>query len=247
MNESLRRALLQAGLNEVDIAAHLQVDPKTVRRWLDGRTPYLRYRWKLAGLLSADEADLWPHLHTGASLPTEVRAIYPHLGAVPREVWLRLFGSAHREIGILAGSGDTVLGDPGIRAVLAERRQAGVTVRICLAYPKRAGQTDSTDVARVPGSADGEAAALTAALRSGTTEIRIWNGIRYAALYRADDGPFVSQCAYGVPDAQVPVVHLRTIPGNPLAAAHLDAFERTWSGQSLRRRDGALHRRDADR
>ena len=40
MNESLRQALLRARLREDDIAARLGVDPKTVRRWLNGRVPY---------------------------------------------------------------------------------------------------------------------------------------------------------------------------------------------------------------
>ena len=62
MNETLCRALLQARLTEEDVATRLQVDPKTVRRWLEGRVPYLRHRWALAALLGLDETDLWPHL-----------------------------------------------------------------------------------------------------------------------------------------------------------------------------------------
>ena len=62
MNETLCRALLRARLTEDDLAAELQVDPKTVRRWLEGRVPYPRHRWALAALLGADEADLWPQL-----------------------------------------------------------------------------------------------------------------------------------------------------------------------------------------
>ena len=65
MNESLRRALLRARLREVDVAAHLGVDPKTVRRWLSGRVPYLRHRWALAQLRGLDESHLWPQLSRG--------------------------------------------------------------------------------------------------------------------------------------------------------------------------------------
>jgi transcriptional regulator with XRE-family HTH domain len=39
VNELLRRFLLQTGLREDDVAARLGVDPKTVRRWLNGRVP----------------------------------------------------------------------------------------------------------------------------------------------------------------------------------------------------------------
>jgi transcriptional regulator with XRE-family HTH domain len=117
VNETLRRALLRARLSDEDVAARLQVDPKTVRRWLEGRVPYLRHRWALAGLLDADEADLWPEVRAeraARSRPAEVKAIYPHRNALPREVWLSLFGSAVGEIGILACSGLFLAQDTGL-------------------------------------------------------------------------------------------------------------------------------------
>jgi transcriptional regulator with XRE-family HTH domain len=92
LSESLRRALLRARLSEDDVAARLAVDPKTVRRWMEGRVPFLRYRWALAGMLGLDETDLWPEVSAARSRPEEVRAIYPHRDAVPVDVWLVLFG-----------------------------------------------------------------------------------------------------------------------------------------------------------
>ena len=121
MNETLCRALLQARLTEEDVAARLQVDPKTVRRWLEGRVPYLRHRWALAALLGLDETDLWPHLRRTRSRPEEVQAIYPHLDAVPEDVWLRLFRSAEREIGILADTAQPIAGYPRVLPVLVEK------------------------------------------------------------------------------------------------------------------------------
>ena len=60
MNELLRRFMLKARLREDDVAARLGVDPKTVRRWLNGRVPYPDNRTAIALLLGADESDLWP-------------------------------------------------------------------------------------------------------------------------------------------------------------------------------------------
>ena len=105
MNELLRRFLLQAGLREDDVAARLGVDPKTVRRWLNGRVPYPHNRAAIADLLGAEEADLWPGASgtlTAKIRPDELRSVYPHRLAMPREVWTRFFGSARREIDILA-------------------------------------------------------------------------------------------------------------------------------------------------
>src|SRR6202035_1435583 len=105
MNESLRRALFQARLSEEDVAVRLKVDPKTVRRWLEGRVPYLRHRWVLTGLLDTDEADLWPEVRaaiTARSRPADLKAVYPSVQAMPRQAWQSLFRSARHEIDILA-------------------------------------------------------------------------------------------------------------------------------------------------
>src|SRR3981081_2590559 len=97
VNEALRRALLRARLREDDVAARLGVDPKTVRRWLNGRVPYPHNRAAIAELIGADEAELGRE--AGGMLavrrrPEELGTVYPHRWAVPREVWVRLFGSA---------------------------------------------------------------------------------------------------------------------------------------------------------
>ncbi len=105
MNEPLRRALLRARLREDDVAARLGVDPKTVRRWLNGRVPYPHNRAAIAELVGADETELWPDaggLLAARVRPEELGMVYPHRWTVPREVWARLFGSAEREIAVLA-------------------------------------------------------------------------------------------------------------------------------------------------
>ena len=124
MNELLRRFLLQAGLREDDVAARLGVDPKTVRRWLNGRVPYPHNRAAIADLLGAEEADLWPGASgtlTARIRPDELRSVYPHRLAIPREVWTRFFGSAGREIGILAYSALFLAEDTEILRLLAEK------------------------------------------------------------------------------------------------------------------------------
>ena len=135
MNENLRRALLRARLSDEDVATRLEVDAKTVRRWLEGRTPYLRHRWALASLLDLDEIDLWPQTRTSRPVPGEIHAIYPHRDSVPREVWLDLFRSAQQEIGIVDSSSLFLAADTEIRATLTDRARAGVQERICLADP----------------------------------------------------------------------------------------------------------------
>ena len=59
-NEQLRQALRNAGLEVDDLAVKAEVDVKTVRRWLSGRTPRARYRRRVADALDVSEQVLWP-------------------------------------------------------------------------------------------------------------------------------------------------------------------------------------------
>ena len=58
MNDTLRRALADARLDEVAVSTALDVDPKTVQRWIAGRVPQRRHRWGLADLVGQHERDL---------------------------------------------------------------------------------------------------------------------------------------------------------------------------------------------
>ena len=233
MNETMCRALLRARLTEEDVAARLQVDPKTVRRWLEGRMPYLRHRWAIAAMLGVDETDLWPQLRTTRTRPDEVLAIYPHRDAVPQDVWLRLFGSAQREIGILDDAAMPVAADPPIAAVLAERATSGVKMRICLHDTNtHAGAQDAVcpDSGRTSEVHVHEALAVYAPLRTkGEVEIRIHRGVAYNSMYYADDQMLVNQHVYGTPIKSAPVLHLQRAEDSDMAAAFSEAFETAWT------------------
>ena len=219
MNETFCRALLQARLTEEDIAARLGVDPKTVRRWMEGRAlPYRRHRWALAALLGSAETDLWPQLRSNRPRPEEVVAVYPHLAAVPSGTWLHLFGSAQREIGFLDHQELPLVHDHDVVDALTERADAGVDIRICL------GGSDSIDA--------GERSALAryAPLRDhGEVSIRLHRGVLYHLIYRADDQLFVVQRAYGVSIAQAPALHLERADGGEMFATYVESFERAWA------------------
>jgi transcriptional regulator with XRE-family HTH domain len=234
VNEPLRRALLRARLREDDIAARLGVDPKTVRRWLNGRVPYPHNRAAIAELIGADEAELWPDaggLLAVRNRPEELGTVYPHRWAVPREVWVRLFGSAEREIDILAYSALFLAEDAGILRILMDKGRAGVTVRIALGHP------DGWYAAQRGEEGIGDA--MPAKIRNalilyrplGTVqniEIRLHRAVLYNAIYRADDQLLVNQHAYGIPAAQAPVFCLSDSGGGEMAALYLDSFERVW-------------------
>ena len=226
MNEPLRRALLRARLREDDIAARLGVDPKTVRRWLTGRVPY-----RTTGLLSPSSSgsmrltcglmrvDRWRR-----GTPEELGTVYPHRWAVPREAWVRLFGSAEHEIAILAYSVLFLAEDAGILQILTEKGREGVTVRIALGDP------DGPN-ALLRGEEEGIGDAMAAKIRNAlmlyrplcaaeNIEIRLHRTVLYSSIYRADERLLVNQHSYGIPAAQAPVFCLRDTDGGEMAALY---------------------------
>jgi transcriptional regulator with XRE-family HTH domain len=239
VNEPLRRALLRARLREADVAARLGVDPKTVRRWLNGRVPYPHNRAAIAELVGVDEADLWPDaggLLAARTRPEELGTVYPHRWAVPREVWVQLFGSAQREIAILAYGALFLAEDAGILQMLAEKGRAGVTVRIALGDPDRPN-------AVLRGEEEGIGDAMAAKIRNALTlyrplvaveniDIRLHRAVLYNSIYRADGQFLVNQHTYGIPAAQAPMFCLFDAGGGEMAALYLDSFERVWASST---------------
>jgi transcriptional regulator with XRE-family HTH domain len=240
VNEPLRQALLRARLREDDIAARLGVDPKTVRRWLNGRVPYSHNRAAIAELVGADEGELWPEAGgplAVRSRPEELGTVYPHRWAVPREVWVRLFGSAEREIDILAYSALFLAEDTGILRSLADKGRAGVAVRIALGDP------DGPNIVE-RGEEEGIGDAMAAKIRNALTlyrplctveniEIRLHRTALYNSIYRADDQLLVNQHTYGIPAAQAPVFCLSDANNGDMAALYLDSFQRVWSSAAV--------------
>ena len=236
MNEPLRQALLRARLREDDVAARLGVDPKTVRRWLNGRVPYSHNRAAIAELVGSDEGELWPDAGgplAARSRPEELGTVYPHRWAVPREVWARLFESAEQEIAILAYSALFLAEDTGILRILAGKGRAGVSVRIALGDP------GAPNVAE-RGEEEGIGDAMAAKIRNALTlyrplgaveniEIRLHRTVLYNSVYRADDQLLVNQHIYGFPAAQAPMFRLCGNDGGDMAPLYLESFERVWA------------------
>jgi transcriptional regulator with XRE-family HTH domain len=162
LNESLQRAMLRARLREDDVAAHLGVDPKTVRRWLSGRVPYPSSRAALANLVGMDETDLWPEARgplSGLARAEELAAVYPHRWAIPRIMWARFFESAEHEISLLAYSALFLAEDSELLDIIRHKANYGVRVRMALGNP------ESTNVAQ-RGLEEGIGDAMAAKVRN---------------------------------------------------------------------------------
>jgi hypothetical protein len=238
VNDTLSRALSDARLDAVEVATALGVDPKTVERWIAGRLPRRKTRWQLADLLGRHERDLWPQLATGdnpnhVATSRELIAMYPHRGAVPRDLWRSLFALADQEIGVLVYAGLFLAEDAELLRLLADRARAGVRIRLLLGDP------NSSNVA-ARGTDEGIGDVLAAKIRNvivlcrpllpiDSVEIRLHDSVLYNSIYRGDSELLVNTHIYGAAAAHAPVLHLRATTPGDLVATYLTSFERVWS------------------
>lgn len=238
MNAALRKALAASRLTEIDVAAHLGVDPKTVRRWLSGQRPYPRHRWALADLLQTEEDTLWPskdqeaEAHAPAS--EHVQRVYAHRWQVPREVWWDLFSSAEQEIGILVYSGLFIADDTGILRLLGARASEGVNVRILLGDPesepvKQRGRDERIGEA-LSARASNALLLFRTLLDVDGVEIRTHSTVLYNSVYLTEKRLLVNQHIYGLPAARSPVVEIDRDASPSISATYKQSFDLAWQG-----------------
>jgi hypothetical protein len=236
-NERLRALLLERRVTTAKLAEAVQVDAKTVERWIvAGRVPYRKHRYGVAAFFGVDESYIWPdaldHEQVLSASESEIVAVYPYRRAVPRDTWGHLFGQAEREIGILAYSCYFLAEDAGMRQLLAQKAESGVRVRILLGDPE-------SPFVLERGQSEGIGDTMPAKVRSAITmfsqlqslpnvEIRLHGTILYNSIYRGDDQVFVNTHIYGVMANNAPFFHLRKIPGGAMAVNYLESFERVW-------------------
>ncbi|WP_368861659.1 XRE family transcriptional regulator [Actinospica durhamensis] len=238
-NERLRAALLERGVTPDQLAVAVEVDVKTIERWVTkNRTPYRRHRYAVASFLQMEETYLWPEALSaeqvaGAS-ESEILNVFPHRWTVPDDLWRRHFESAEQEIGVLVYSGLFISEDAGIQRIFRDKADAGVRIRILLGNP------DSEHVSK-RGEDEGIDASMAAKIRNALVmykplraldgiEFRLHDTILYNSIYRADDLVLVNTHIYGVAASQAPVLQLRHVAGGSMVANYLNSFERVWEG-----------------
>ncbi len=237
-NDRLREALIRAGLTRQDVAGKLGVDPKTVERWVAAdRVPYPRHRRQLADLIGESESYLWPQALTPARrdqlAESEIVHVYPHRANVPAELWRRRLGEAQRTIDLLMYSGMFLVDqNPHIGALLRNRAEAGVRVRVLVGDP--AGSHIS-ERGHEEGIGDAMAAKICNVLvyyrdlmGAANAEVRKHDTTLYNSIYRFDDEMFVNSHVFGFPAAHAPVLHLRSLGSGILFETYSESFKQVW-------------------
>lgn len=234
-NHRLAEALARRQLSVVDVAARLQVDPRTVTRWIDdaSRIPRRNERLELSRMVEIPAGMLWPDASDTPQAAAEVVAIYPCRAAVSAAQIMTLLGDVTTQVDILALAAlwlwDTI---PGFGAALADKAAQGVTVRCCLGDPLGAS-------ARMRGAEEMIGAGLEHRCDLSLTYARKWlapevvrlhDTTLYASVLRFDDDVLVNWHLYGAPAADSPMLHLRAGQPGGIAQAVLSSFERVWEG-----------------
>jgi hypothetical protein len=107
------------------------VDVKTVERWIiKGRLPYRAHRTATATLLRTTEAYLWPDVlddpRTTSASRAELVMLYPHRGAVQKDLWMQLIEAAEDHIDVLVYAGLFLPdGYPELAKVLIAKAEQG--------------------------------------------------------------------------------------------------------------------------
>jgi transcriptional regulator with XRE-family HTH domain len=234
VNETLRSALAHKGLDQLSLASALQVDPKTVERWLAGRTPHPRSRRTIAELLGRPEVELWPNTATNRDGRTsrfgpEIRAVYPHRYAVPRQVWYDLFLGAEHEIDILVYSGLFLFEDSGIMQLLAEKAQAGVRIRLLLGdpiSPEVAQRGEDEDIGESTAARINKALALLHPF--ACVNIRLHRNILYSVICRSDHRFLVSPQIFGVAASAAPVLEVAGCKRGGVVDIYVNCLGEIW-------------------
>lgn len=244
-NEKLRQALKDAGLEDEQLADLIQVDVKTVRRWLTGSTPYPRHRTRVARAIDADESDLWPDV-TPASAPQDARSadgshtasIYPSAADPAAPDPIDLIAQAQQSVELLDVTLQRLAGDERLVPALTERAAAGCRIRILIAHPEsihltiRLGETDTGGaVAARPPEVDEIYTTLDALrpLKDLTgLQVREFSTTPYNTITRADDQMLIGLQLLAGHGPQAPLLHLDRQDQPDVFDRFADHYQHVW-------------------
>jgi lambda repressor-like predicted transcriptional regulator len=240
-NERLRAAIHQAGISVDQLAAEIDADPKTVRRWIAGREPRRFYRTRVARRLGTTEAELWPDLDLrveGRDERGEILAAYAHANDLTAPDWRPLLTAATRQIDLLDLTLAEVLPSPGTPELLAEKAQAGCEVRLLLSAPDSAHLAladseldEDISLLDIPASAREveRSLAIAAPLTAiDAVEVRTFIAGRFNTILRFDDEMLVALHLYATPTDRAPLLHLKRHSDHGLFEQFAGHFDQVW-------------------
>ena len=245
-NERLRTAMANAQVDIDQIAEATRVDPKTVQRWLAGRVPHPRHRWKVSELVSQEEGYLWPTARAdvapGAPSTSEVVAAYAHRADIPSSGWNELLARACRQIDIIGYSflflpEQTV----NLAKIITDKCSNGCKVRLAVANPDGRHTRERDKLEGLNGTLPARIRTTLTHLQSvraiPSVQVRYHETHLYSAIYRFDDEMLVTPYLVKAHGFEHPALHLRRLGPYGIFATYADSFESLWSTTKAISRD----------
>ncbi|MCX6459158.1 MAG: XRE family transcriptional regulator [Actinobacteria bacterium] len=237
-NERLRAALSAKGITYELLAQEVQVDEKTVERWVTtGRQPHRRFRLSVAALVQPDANFLWPGAASEAQVKRAGKAefveFYPSRTAVAPETWMSLISQAQQHIDVLA-YGASFLHDsvPNCVELLRSRASQGVEIRLLLGDPESAAVALRGQEEKIRGMMRSRCEhtwqQFSPLLDEANVTVAQHGATLYNSIFRFDDDLLANTHVYGSPASHNPIIHLRRMDDGTVFSGFMDGFERTW-------------------
>ena len=228
--------MLNAGLSAQDLAHHVEVDIKSVSRWVaEERVPHPGTRAKVARVLNQQETFLWPSLLNGERPDEPVAVgcerIWASRSRVTAETWHDLFNHTHGRLDILVYAGGFLVETLDLADVIRTRSESGVSVRVLIGDPASdAVQVRSIEegIPWLPERCRTTARYLAEVSCAAGVTIRAHGTTLYASLYRFDDTILVNAHTFGSWACQSPVYLIRRHHDSGLFDYYDEAFQRVW-------------------
>jgi hypothetical protein len=238
-NDRLRDALMHQGSTPEELAQSLQVDPKTVERWITkGRAPYPKHRHKIAAMLGESERYLWPDAlppdEAAMVTRSELIELYPHRNDIPADLWDRLLDKAEQEIGVLVYVGMFLTEHPTLIKTLRTKGENGARIRLLFGSPTsreviQRGVDEGIGKTAVPAKVRNALAYFHGLDGAPGIEIRCHGTTLYNSIFRYDDEMIVNPHVYGFGAPHAPALHLRRLSAGDLFDTYAQSFETVWA------------------
>lgn len=228
--------MLNVDMTATALAALVQVDVKTVTRWVAGdRIPYPVTRSKVARVLHQEETFLWPALleksYACAATDAHVERVWPTRSTISTETWHALFSKASSELDILVYAGAFLIETLDLAEVLRWKASAGTRVRVLVGDPASAAvqmRAEELSLEWLPERCRSTWQYLRQVTNIPGAAVRQHGAAHYASLFRFDDMLLANTHAFGIWACHSPVYQLRRSGYGTLFDFYCASFERTW-------------------
>ncbi|WTW99921.1 helix-turn-helix domain-containing protein [Streptomycetaceae bacterium NBC_01309] len=236
-NERLRATMAARGMTAQDLALAVDVDAKTVERWVNtDRVPYVRIAVRAAEVLEEDAVFLWPTLHRGRAaraVSPEIIAFYEQRAEFSPAMWRGFFEKAQRHIDILVYAGNHLHESVvGFDDLLMDKARRGCVVRIAIGDPDSDNVTARGREERFGHGIESRCRLALMHYRSLAhvegIEVRTHGTTLYNSIYRADDELLINGHVWGVNAFGAPMWHMRQGPRGEATAAYRQSFDAVW-------------------